>query len=144
MAAAVPDPALKRLQRLIGTWELTGRTLDSKVNNVTGRLTAEWLPGGFFLRFGGEFNFRGTKFPFLEVIGYDPSTENFLSTIYPSFSGTPIKCHWNIQGDQVTRWTEEDQFAGTFSNNGRTLSFSRRPADGSEDFAWDAVVIRVD
>jgi hypothetical protein len=24
-----PDPALKRLETLVGTWEITGRTLDS-------------------------------------------------------------------------------------------------------------------
>jgi hypothetical protein len=28
-----PDPALRRLDGLVGTWKITGRTLDSKEDN---------------------------------------------------------------------------------------------------------------
>jgi hypothetical protein len=35
-----PDPALKRLERLVGTWELKGRTLDAKDDNISGRVRA--------------------------------------------------------------------------------------------------------
>jgi hypothetical protein len=45
-----PDPALKRLERFVGTWDMKGRTLGSEVDNVSGRITFEWLPGGFFLQ----------------------------------------------------------------------------------------------
>jgi hypothetical protein len=45
-----PDPALQRLERFVGTWDVTGRTLDSEEGNVSGRFTFEWLPGGFFLQ----------------------------------------------------------------------------------------------
>jgi hypothetical protein len=31
-----PDPALKRLEKLVGTWELKGRTLNSTEDNITG------------------------------------------------------------------------------------------------------------
>jgi hypothetical protein len=41
-----PDPALKRLERFVGTWNVTGRTLDAEQDNVSGRFTVEWLPGG--------------------------------------------------------------------------------------------------
>ena len=44
-----PDPALKRLERFVGTWKVTGRTLDATQDNVSGRFSFEWLPGGFFL-----------------------------------------------------------------------------------------------
>jgi pimeloyl-ACP methyl ester carboxylesterase len=39
-----PDPALKLLDRYVGTWDMKGRTLDSDVDNVSGRATFEWLP----------------------------------------------------------------------------------------------------
>ena len=45
-----PDPTLKRLDRFVGTWAMTGRTLGSDADNVSGRATFEWLPGGFFLQ----------------------------------------------------------------------------------------------
>ena len=32
-----PDPALRRLERLVGSWEFTGRTVGSEVDNVFGR-----------------------------------------------------------------------------------------------------------
>jgi hypothetical protein len=36
-----PDPALKRLDKLVGTWEIKGRTLNSKEDNISGRVTIE-------------------------------------------------------------------------------------------------------
>src|SRR5262249_25530851 len=68
-----PDPALKRLERFVGTWNVTGRTLDSVQDNVSGRFTFEWLPGGFFLQQRTELNFAGLEVQGLEVIGYDPA-----------------------------------------------------------------------
>jgi hypothetical protein len=44
-----PDPALKRLEFFCRHWVMKGRTLDSSEENVSGRTTFEWLPGGFFL-----------------------------------------------------------------------------------------------
>ena len=36
-----PNPDLRRLDRLVGTWEMSG--------DVQGRVTFEWMEGGFFL-----------------------------------------------------------------------------------------------
>src|SRR5262249_33008285 len=77
-----PDPALKRLERFVGTWNVTGRTLGSAQDNVSGRFTFEWLPGGFFLQQRTELNFAGYEVSGLEVIGYDPATGKFPSTVY--------------------------------------------------------------
>jgi hypothetical protein len=54
-----PDPALRRLDVLLGTWDLTGHTLDSDEDNITGWNTFEWLPGGFLMKSTGEINFKG-------------------------------------------------------------------------------------
>lgn len=84
-----PDPALKRLERFVGTWEVNGRTLDSEEDNVSGRFAFQWLPGGFFLQQRTELNFAGYEVKGLEVIGYDPATDRFPSTVYSSMSGGP-------------------------------------------------------
>ena len=39
--AREPSRALRSLDRLVGTWELSG--------DVGGRVTYEWMEGGFFL-----------------------------------------------------------------------------------------------
>ena len=44
-----PDPALKRLDVLIGTCDLKGQTLDPNEDNITRWNTFEWVPGGFYL-----------------------------------------------------------------------------------------------
>jgi Protein of unknown function (DUF1579) len=84
-----PDPALKRLDRFVGTWDMTGRTLDSDVDNVTGRTTFEWLPGGFFLEQRIELEFAGLLIQGLEVIGYDPASGTYPSTVFASMAGNP-------------------------------------------------------
>ena len=40
-----PDPALKLLDRFVGTWEVHGRTLDAEADDVHGRIAFEWLEG---------------------------------------------------------------------------------------------------
>jgi len=101
-----PDPALRRLDRFVGTWEVTGRTLDSEADNVSGRLTFEWLPGGFFLQQRVQLNFAGLDIQGLEVIGYDAGTGRFPSTVYSNLAGSPIMYEYDVQGDRVTIRTE--------------------------------------
>ena len=101
-----PDPALRRLDRFVGTWEVRGRTLDAQDDNVTGRLAFEWLPGGFFLQQRVAMNFAGFDIAALEVIGYDPATGKFPSTVFASMIGVPIPYEYDVQGDHVTIRTE--------------------------------------
>ncbi len=139
-----PSPELKRLEKLVGTWDIKGRTLDSKEDNITGRMTCEWLPGKFFLKQSGEINFRGAKIQSLEIIGYDPSGQTFLSRVYSSMSGVVLPYQWNIEGNTVTHWTDAHRYTGTFSDDGRTLSGGWRPVEGKGGGAYDAVMTRVD
>jgi hypothetical protein len=47
-----PDPALRRLDFLVGTWELTGTTEAGPLgppSKIQGTETFEWMEGGFFL-----------------------------------------------------------------------------------------------
>ena len=44
-----PDPALRRLDRLVGTWTMEGNLVGSDEHNIQGQTTFRWLPGGFFL-----------------------------------------------------------------------------------------------
>ena len=42
-----PHPVLKRLDKLVGTWDIKGRTVGAGEDNISGRATFEWLPGRF-------------------------------------------------------------------------------------------------
>ncbi|TMK43914.1 MAG: DUF1579 domain-containing protein [Actinobacteria bacterium] len=125
-----PDPALKRLDRFVGTWNAKGRTLDAEEDNVSGRLTFEWLPGGFFLQQRVELNFAGYEIHGLELIGYDPESDVFPSTVYSSVVGIPLAYEYDVQGDDVTIRTEfagGATFRGRFGADGDSFSGGWRP-----------------
>ncbi len=138
------SPALRCLERLVGTWDIKGRTLDSKDDDITGRMTCEWLPGEFFLKQSGEIYFRGLKIQSLEIIGYDPSSQTFPASVYSNMSGVVLSYQWNVQGNTVTHWTDAHKYTGTFSEDGRILSGGWRPVEGKAGGAYDAVMTRVD
>jgi hypothetical protein len=54
-----PDPALKRLNRLLGTWSMKGHPIGSDEDSITGTTTFKWLQKedddgtGFFLQLHG-------------------------------------------------------------------------------------------
>ncbi|MDQ6659894.1 MAG: DUF1579 domain-containing protein [Chloroflexota bacterium] len=146
MQTPTPDPALKRLEKLVGTWDIKGRTLASSDDNISGQVTIEWLPGGFFLQQRGEMDFMGFTIQSLELVGYDPSTKAFTSYVYSNMGGVPLPYQWDVQGDIVTHWTEGSKYTGTFSEDGTILSGGWRPEEGkegSENAAYDATMIRV-
>jgi hypothetical protein len=129
-----PDPALRKLDRFVGTWDMRGRTLDSAVDDVAGRATFEWLPGGHFLQQRIRLDFAGYQIEGLEVIGYDPATGTFPSTVYPSMAGVPIPYRWAIEGDALTITTDAlgATFRGRWSEDGETFSGGWRPNPGRE------------
>jgi hypothetical protein len=129
-----PDPKLKLLDRFVGTWEMKGRTLDSEVDNVFGRATFEWLPGGHFLQQRIKLDFAGFEIQALEVIGYEPETGTFPSTVYPNMAPTPLPYRWEIDGDELTITTEYlgATFKGRWSDDGETFSGGWRPNPGRE------------
>jgi hypothetical protein len=135
-AAAVqlpqPDPALRRLDRFVGTWNMKGRTLGSDVDNVEGQTSFEWLPGGYFLQQRVRLNFAGFQVEGLEVIGYDAATGTYPSTVYPSMAGMPLPYRWEIEGDELTITT--DLLGAVFHGRWDGTSFSGgwRPMPGRE------------
>ena len=93
-----PDPALKRLDRFVGTWHMEGHLVGSSENTIRGQTMYRWLPGGFFLEQRIEMDFMGMKIHSLELIGYDPETNTFPSTVYSNLSPTPLPYRWEADG----------------------------------------------
>jgi hypothetical protein len=127
-----PDPALKRLDKLVGTWDLRGRTLGAKEDDVAGKTTFEWLPGGFFLQQRFQATFMGMSLHSLELIGYDPSTGTSTSNVYSNMWGQPIPYRWDVQGNNVTISVEGAKMTGTISEDGNAFSGGWRPDPGQE------------
>jgi len=145
-APAAPNPALRRLDPLVGVWQLTGRTLGAAKDDIFGRTTFEWLPGGFFLKCSGEITVGDFHVERLELIGYDPVSGVFPSQVYANFSGEISPYFWDVQGHVVTHWMATSKYTGTLSPDGRTLAGGWRATspEAEPGSDYDAVMTRVD
>jgi hypothetical protein len=117
-----PNPDLKNLQRLVGTWEMSG--------DVRGTVDYEWMEGGFFLIQRVDLEQYGQKIKGIEIIGHqkpfgsEPS-EDIKSRFY-SNTGDTLDYVYELEGDTLTIWDGERgspaYYRGTFSDDGDTLS----------------------
>jgi Protein of unknown function (DUF1579) len=96
-----PDPELKRLDRFVGSWSMEGHLVGSDETTIRGKTTFRWLPGGFFLEQHIELNFVGMPIDSLELIGYDPESKTFPSTVYSNLSPAALPYRWEVDDDAV-------------------------------------------
>lgn len=97
-----PNPMLKTLEPLIGSWEMSGRTEGADTDNVSGKISFEWLPGGFFLKQHAQINFMGMEIDSLELVGHDPQTDSLKSQVYTNMSPMPLPYEWAMDGNKLT------------------------------------------
>jgi hypothetical protein len=133
-----PDPALERLDRLVGTWTLKGHLVGSDEENIVGEITFHWLEGGFFLQQDAEIDFAGMfEVKARELIGYDPETEGFASTVFSNFSPTPLPYRWDLRDDTLTISVShgplDASFSGEFSDDGESFAGGWRPNPGADE-----------
>jgi hypothetical protein len=117
-----PNPDLKSLDRLVGTWEMSG--------GVQGRVTFEWMEGGFFLIQRVDLEHDGRRIKGIEIIGHErpfgaePSEE--IKSRFYSNTGDTLDYVYELVGDALTIWAGEKgspaYARGTFSEDGNTGS----------------------
>lgn len=114
-----PNPDLKSLNRLVGTWEVSG--------GAVGTVRYEWAEGGFFLF--QHVDLGGNKG--LEVIGYEQRfgeepSRDIRSRYYGFSEGETLDYTYELKGDTLTIWSGERgspaYYQGTFSADGNTLT----------------------
>ena len=117
-----PNPDLKPLGRLVGTWKVSGGT--------QGQTRYEWMEGGFFLLQHIDMVSDGRPIKGLEVIGHlqsfgeEPSPD--IKSRYYGSGGETFDYVYEMEGDTLTIWGGEKgspaYFKGTLSADGNTLS----------------------
>ena len=118
-----PNPDLKSLERLIGTWKQSGE--------VEGEITYEWAEGSFFVIQHVDLTQYGNKIKGIEIIGHEaifgaePSTE-IKSRFYGFLDGMTLDYVYEMEGDTLTIWGGEKgspaYYKGTFSKDANTLT----------------------
>ena len=135
--APKPDPALHKFDRYVGTWSMEGHLVGSDEYAIEGETTFRWLPGGFFLEQDFRMDFMGTEIQSIELIGYDPETGTFPSTVYSNLSPAPLPYRWEVDGDHVkisvAYGPMDSTFTGTWSDDGESFSGGWRPNPGADE-----------
>jgi hypothetical protein len=117
-----PDPDLKSLDRLVGTWKVSG--------GAQGQVTYEWLEGGFFLMQHFDLELEGHKTKGLEIIGHlkpfeGQASEAVKARIYDNMGNT-FDYVYELEGDTLTIWGGEKgspaYYVGKFSADGNTMT----------------------
>lgn len=118
-----PNPALKSLDRLTGTWRVSGPEIE-------GRVSFEWLEGGYFFVQHFDLDYNGHKIKGIEIIGYGRDwsgtpSEDCTSHMFDN-EGNAFTYTWDITGDTLTIWGGQrgspDYFKGEFSEDGNQVA----------------------
>ncbi len=118
-----PNPDLKSLERLVGTWKVSG--------GAQGEVRYEWMEGGFFLAQHFDLVHGGRKIKGIEVIGHlqplgeEPGKE-IRTRVYSFLDGLTLDYVYELEGDTLTIWGGEKgspaYYKGKFSADGNTLT----------------------
>ncbi|SFY42222.1 hypothetical protein OH786_37325 (plasmid) [Streptomyces atratus] len=117
-----PSAELKALDRLVGTWAVTG--------GAEGTVRYEWMPGRFFLSQHVELTQFGEPIRGLEMIGNlrpfgEPTGSDVMSRYYDSMGNT-FDYVYELTGDKLTIWAGAKGspafFEGAFSADGTTMT----------------------
>lgn len=119
----IPNPDLKSLERLVGTWKVSG--------GIEGENTFEWTEGGFFLIQRFDFKRDGHPIRGIEIIGHEhlfggePSAE-IKTRVYSFIDGLTLDYVYEMNGDELTIWMEKKgssgYMTGRFSDDGNSLN----------------------
>jgi hypothetical protein len=117
-----PNPDLKSLDRLVGTWQVSGGS--------EGKVTYEWMEGEFFLLQHVELQQYGQTIKGIEIIGHEQTfgaepSEDIKSRYYDTMGNT-FDYVYEVEGDTLTIWGGEKgspaYYRGTFSADGDSFS----------------------
>ena len=131
-----PEPALRRLDLFVGRWSMKGHLVGSREESIGGEARFRWRPGGFFLEQSIELDFGGLKIESLELIGYDPESDRFPSTVFSNLSPVPLPYSWDVRDESVTITVSYPPLDATFTGSWRedgTFSGGWRPNPGADE-----------
>lgn len=117
-----PNPDLKNLDRLVGTWKVSG--------GAQGMITFEWMEGGFFLVQHIDLEHNGRKIKGIEIIGHEQKFgtepgEEIKTRVYSFLDGMTLDYIYELEGDTLTIWGGEKgspaYYKGKISDDGNSL-----------------------
>ena len=109
-------PDLKKLDRLVGTWKVSGPTIEGEVR-------FERMEGDFFVIQHFDLSHEGRKIKGVEYIGFDQDTGTLRSRLMDN-AGSNFVYTWDIADDTLTIWFgdkgSDNFYRGKFNKDGDT------------------------
>lgn len=130
----LPNLELKKLNRLVGVWNVSGGT--------SGQVVFSWMEGGFFLV--QYVDLAGAKG--LEFIGYDEKSQCLKSHYFDNDGKVLEYIYKPTETEHIVLIDMpgiKGRFAGKFSNNGNTIKGNWHWRQNGEDMGYDAVLTKI-
>ena len=140
-ALPAPSPGVRALDRLIGTWKVTG--------GADGEVTYRWMEGGYFLLQDVRLEQFGQVTTGIEVIGNlrpfgeEPSAD--VHSRYYDNTGATLDYVYELDGDTLRIWAGEKGspacYTGTFGEGDHAVSGSWAYPGGG---GYESTMTRID
>ncbi|MEJ7727178.1 MAG: hypothetical protein WKH47_09200 [Actinomycetes bacterium] len=126
----VPNPALRALDVLVGTWQISGRESGPE-GEIHGQSRYEWMEGGFYLVQHVDMDHVGHHIKGIEYIGHDPAADNLRSYYFGTeapgpFGGVALEYVYEVTDETLTIWGGEvgspAAYKGRFVNGRDTVA----------------------
>ena len=139
--AAKPNPLLRVLAVLVGTWSTVGTHALVPRKTFHGRTTFSWIEGGAFLAMRSQIDEPGIPSG-IAIIGTDDASDA-CSMLYFDERGVSRRYETRVDGDEWRWWRDasdfSQRFVGTISADKRTIvtrgEYSRNGGPWEPDLA---------
>ena len=110
-----PGPALRQLDVLIGTWDVSGP-------EIRGRVRYEWLAGGFFLIQHVDLDHGGHAIKGMEIIGQErgfgaTAPDQEITSRWYDDAGNTFRYTYEVADDTLTIWGGERGSSAYYRGN---------------------------
>ena len=129
-----PNPALKNLDRLVGTWAISGE--------AHGYVSFNWMEGGFFMV--QDIDLIGTKG--IEFIGYEKDSGTLKSHYFDN-KGQVLECSYDVSKTEYTVSVDmsvlKGNFCGKFGNQGNTITGRWEWIKDGKEMGYQVIMTKV-
>jgi hypothetical protein len=135
---AQPSSALKCLDRLVGTWNVSGE--------AEGQVSYEWIEDGLFLMQRVDLDQGGQKNKGIEIIRYDEETGT-LRSVFFTHTGKVLEYEYEMEDDTLIISMNIPgvcgEYIGTFSADGRSYTGSWEWSQDGRLMGYDTTMTRL-
>jgi hypothetical protein len=138
---------LESLAPLVGRWEIRGRTVGAKDDDIMGESTFSWSSDRAFLEQRSILRVGTEEVHALEIIGQPSRSGDFPAWVFSGASPKPLRYSWRLEGEFLVHLGLGATSRGRWSADQKTIAGAWRPDDPTNTApgsSYDWVMTRID